>query len=221
VNDCRAKIQRHIEPFFKDTPLCEVTADSLEKFMMSIPRRDSNLQNGYSRKTINLILSDIIYADRGLYRHYGIYVNDSRVIHYAAGNADFGINVRVQETTLDRFKRDSPWGVYRFPRAYRTLSPRETVRRARSRLGECEYSLFTNNCEHFAFWCKTGTSRSPQLDGFLDQASLVPLIGGCLRLILDEEARDNLGDDVRDSLTGFLNKIEEGCWDILLWSLDL
>jgi hypothetical protein len=163
---------------------------------------------------------DIIYADRGLYRHYGIYVNDSRVIHYAAGNADFGIKVRVQETTLDRFRLDSPCGVYRFPRAYRTLSPRETVRRARSRLGECEYSLFTNNCEHFAFWCKTGTSRSPQLDEFLDQASLMPVIGGCLRLIFDEETRDNVETDVIDGLVDFLDKIGEGLDDFNSWLIE-
>jgi integrase len=31
VDDCRAKIQRHIEPFFKDTLLCEVTTESLGK----------------------------------------------------------------------------------------------------------------------------------------------------------------------------------------------
>jgi hypothetical protein len=60
VDDCRAKIQRHIEPFFKDIPLCEVTTDSLERFMMSIPRRDSDPQNGYARKTINLIMKTIM-----------------------------------------------------------------------------------------------------------------------------------------------------------------
>jgi integrase len=60
VDDCRAKIQRHIEPFFKGTLLCEVTTESLERFMMSIPRRDSDPKNGYARKTINLIIKTIM-----------------------------------------------------------------------------------------------------------------------------------------------------------------
>ena len=39
----------------------------------------------------------------------------------------------------------------------------ETIRRARSRLGEEAYNLFENNCEHFAIWCKTGVSESYQV----------------------------------------------------------
>jgi hypothetical protein len=163
---------------------------------------------------------DIIYADRGLYRHYGIYVNDSHVIHYAAENNDFGAKVCVQDTTLDRFKLNNPCGVYRFPKAYRVLSPRQTVRRAKSRLGEREYSLLSNNCEHFAFWCKTGTARSPQLNEFLDQVSWIPVIGGGLRLILDEDARDNLESDMAEGLLDFLNKIGEGAEDIMEWALE-
>ena len=31
------------------------------------------------------------------------------------------------------------------------------------RLGEEKYNLVTNNCEHFAMWCKTGESVSGQV----------------------------------------------------------
>lgn len=47
---------------------------------------------------------------------------------------------------------------------YHLYSPRETVRRARSRIGESDYNLATNNCEHFAIWCKTGISESHQVN---------------------------------------------------------
>ncbi|MBE5871055.1 MAG: phosphatidylcholine--retinol O-acyltransferase [Lachnospiraceae bacterium] len=48
--------------------------------------------------------------------------------------------------------------------AEKTLySPGETVQRAKSRLGEEEYHLAINNCEHFALWCKTGVSQSYQV----------------------------------------------------------
>lgn len=54
-------------------------------------------------------------------------------------------------------------------------SPEETVRRARSKLGESEYNLIFNNCEHFAIWCKTGVSKSEQVDEIIDF-----LIGGAV-----------------------------------------
>ena len=50
---------------------------------------------------------------------------------------------------------------------YHLYSPEETVARARSRLGETSYNLFTNNCEHFAIWCKTGVSESMQVNNML------------------------------------------------------
>jgi hypothetical protein len=56
VEDCQAKIGRFIEPYFKDTLLCDVTTKSLEQFMKSIPRRDVDPENGYSRRTINIII---------------------------------------------------------------------------------------------------------------------------------------------------------------------
>lgn len=45
---------------------------------------------------------------------------------------------------------------------YHVYSPEETVRRAKSRISEQEYNLISNNCEHFAVWCKTGISESRQ-----------------------------------------------------------
>jgi hypothetical protein len=42
-------------------------------------------------------------------------------------------------------------------------SPEEVVRRARSRPGENDYRLLTNNCEHFCNWCLNGVSHSAQV----------------------------------------------------------
>jgi len=50
---------------------------------------------------------------------------------------------------------------------YHLYTPEETVRRAESRLGERSYNIVTNNCEHFAIWCKTGVSESTQVENFL------------------------------------------------------
>ena len=50
---------------------------------------------------------------------------------------------------------------------YHLYSAEETVKRAKARIGETEYSLFFNNCEHFAIWCKTGIHESRQVEEFM------------------------------------------------------
>ena len=50
---------------------------------------------------------------------------------------------------------------------YKLYSPKETVSRAYSRLGETSYDLIKNNCEHFAIWCKTGIAESYQVNSVL------------------------------------------------------
>ena len=50
-----------------------------------------------------------------------------------------------------------------FRKKYSVFSAEETIRRAKERLGEEKYNLVTNNCEHFAMWCKTGESVSGQV----------------------------------------------------------
>ena len=46
---------------------------------------------------------------------------------------------------------------------FHLYSARQTITRARKRLGEDEYKLLRQNCEHFAVWCKTGVSCSFQV----------------------------------------------------------
>lgn len=50
---------------------------------------------------------------------------------------------------------------------YHLYSPEETVERAKSRLGEKDYNLATNNCEYFAIWCKTGVHESHQVNSII------------------------------------------------------
>lgn len=44
--------------------------------------------------------------------------------------------------------------------------PEIVVQRAKGRVGEHSYNLFTNNCEHFARWCVTGKHCSFQVQSF-------------------------------------------------------
>jgi site-specific recombinase XerD len=59
VDNCRSIITMHIAPYFKDMSLADVTTLSLENFMRSIPRRDDDPENGYSRRTINIMMKTI------------------------------------------------------------------------------------------------------------------------------------------------------------------
>jgi Lecithin retinol acyltransferase len=100
----------------------------------------------------------LIVSRRG-YKHHGIYAGDGRVIHYAGGvRPQHG---RVEEISLQDFVGTRPvYACY----APAILRAEDIVRRARSRLGECRYDLFTNNCEHFCNWCQLGKARSQQIE---------------------------------------------------------
>lgn len=71
---------------------------------------------------------------------------------------------------MEEFLQDAKaYMICKFPQQsnlpnYHLYSNKETVKRAYSRIGEREYDLFTNNCEHFAVWCKTNISVSIQVE---------------------------------------------------------
>lgn len=55
-----------------------------------------------------------------------------------------------------------------FSKDLKLYSPQETVERARSCIGQRRYNLLTQNCEHFAVWCKTGVEKSEQISKFIN-----------------------------------------------------
>jgi hypothetical protein len=95
------------------------------------------------------------------YTHHGMYVGDGRVVHYS-GLSGFWQCGPVEEVSLHRFAIGHRVRIVDHPRS--VYSPEEIVRRARSRLGENDYRLLTNNCEHFCNWCLSGVSHSAQVD---------------------------------------------------------
>ena len=78
-------------------------------------------------------------------------------------------------------------------------------------LGEQNYNLLFNNCEHFATWCKTGRHRSGQVDSVIDRARqwsrLMPsaLLGGLDLLV----RRGVLDDNTRQIASQGLAKLEQ------------
>jgi hypothetical protein len=125
---------------------------------------------------------DVIFADRGLYKHYGVYIGHNKVIHFSgpkgyetkASMADI-----IQTSTEDFLKGDlleiqDDGDKVPLPR-------KEIVRRAKSRLHKCkgDYSLIFNNCEHFANWCRYNEHISKQVENGAQTAKdLLFTIGG-------------------------------------------
>lgn len=104
----------------------------------------------------------------GVYEHHGIDCGDGTVIHYHKGN-----DAVITRTSYDLFARGTPVYVKQYSVSY---VPDVVIDRAESRLGERQYNLLTNNCEHFANWCKVGRSESLQLAEYgLDPGRLSPL----------------------------------------------
>jgi Lecithin retinol acyltransferase len=94
-------------------------------------------------------------------RHDGIYLSDGLVIHLTGGTPDGGTAAaRVKIDSLAQFAAGRPVNVRRYSGAH---DPEDIVARAMSRLGEGNYNLIFNNCQHFARWCATGDHESEQV----------------------------------------------------------
>ncbi len=96
----------------------------------------------------------------GLFNHHGIDLGDGTVAHYLEGR-------EILRSPVSEFSQGEVVSVM----DHADASPAAvTLRRAMSRLGEQNYNLLFNNCEHFATWCKTGRHRSGQVDSVIDRA---------------------------------------------------
>jgi hypothetical protein len=105
-----------------------------------------------------------IVTRRHGYTHHGIYAGVGRVVHYAGLSRGLRRGP-VEEISLSSFAAGHPVSVVSgVPPKF---EGREVARRARSRIGEDNYRILTNNCEHFCEWCLRGQHRSYQIDACL------------------------------------------------------
>jgi hypothetical protein len=115
---------------------------------------------------------DHLYVKRNGYTHHGIDCGDGYVIEYGGDvkGAIYGKN-KIQKVPIKDFSDGKKHHIKNYES--KTNSGELAVSKAKSRLGERDYSLSSNNCEHFATWCKTNTHKSDQVD------DTVGVIGGC------------------------------------------
>ncbi|KMY26843.1 MULTISPECIES: lecithin retinol acyltransferase family protein [Aeromonas] len=109
-----------------------------------------------------LTLGDHLAVQRLGYSHHGLYIGDGQVIHYQGPFASNDQAGHIVLCSLDEFHGEQPLQVVSHPR--RPFSPKECVARAFSRLGEQDYHLLFNNCEHFVQWCIEDCHSSPQVN---------------------------------------------------------
>ena len=96
----------------------------------------------------------------GVYEHHGIACGDGTVVHFGRGVFDIA-NAVIERVDLETFSQSR---LIEVVDSRIEFSPEEVVRRATSRLGERSYDLWSNNCEHFANWSRSGDHSSPQID---------------------------------------------------------
>lgn len=111
---------------------------------------------------------DMVRIRLGSVYHYGVFVSEDEVIQFGlpptAENRAAEGEVKVLATDVDVFACGCIVETAQLDRAEqkRRVPPEETVRRARSRIGEGGYNILHNNCEHFVNECVFGESRCSQ-----------------------------------------------------------
>jgi hypothetical protein len=100
----------------------------------------------------NLMIGDLLYRDKGVVGHAGVYLGSNQVLHIQPG----GRPVRVP------FEQYSDG---RLVSVKRQKIDRQgfTQRLADIGQGSEVYRLISNNCEHTAYYLSTGNRMSPQI----------------------------------------------------------
>ena len=138
----------------------------------------------------NPVMGDHIRVKRmhGIYTHHGIYVSDNEVIHFTGTDDDSIMDSsknRVISSDLNFFLKGGELEVKEYTdEEFQDLyAPDQIVAYARSCIGDGDYNVIFNNCEHFANVCTLGRFRSHQVERLLqnkgvDDMSIFGKIGG-------------------------------------------
>lgn len=101
----------------------------------------------------DLTIGSHLITPRFGYQHHGIYIGNQQVIHFTSTG-------KVERISLDEFTDNNGYAIHPF---HSKFSRNEIVERAASRLGDDNYNVVFNNCEHFCNWCIHDEHRSQQV----------------------------------------------------------
>ena len=137
---------------------------------------------------------DVLSVNRGIYKHYGVYVGNDTVVHFSGGEG-FELCAKracIRKTSLENFRKNDEIQIE--TRCCESYSRKETVMRALGAVGteKGKYALPWNNCEHFANWCRYGEKRSSQVEQFVSKVGGLGLLAAGVLLVgcLKDELED-------------------------------
>ncbi len=111
-----------------------------------------------------------LVSPRRGYKHHGLYIGKGKVIHYSGMATSFGFRElkhlptlihygSIVKTSLKFFCGGHGFYIVEHPHA--RFKGEAAVERAKKRLCERSYYLYSNNCEHFVNWCLEDEFKSP------------------------------------------------------------
>ena len=111
--------------------------------------------------------------------HHGIYIGNSEVIHFSGGGKQTNLGENIKDAKIKIVSLSDFMGDYQ--KCYRVIdhyTPElrsEIVRKAYNQLNSNfgGYNPSTNNCEHFANWCRTDNKTSLQTDVISDASQFL------------------------------------------------
>ena len=134
-------------------------------------------------------IGDHLVTPRTGYTHHGLYLGNQQVIHYSGKSAhDQG---SIQQVSLEEFCDGKACRVRDYP--LRVYGRKESVERAKQRLGEANYSILFNNCEQFVAWCIMGIGYSEQINSVGSAAIQA-------KMIIDSQATQSAASYVAQSV---------------------
>jgi len=111
-----------------------------------------------------------LITSRKGYNHHGLYIGRGKVIHYSGMARSIGYKelgelpnlIRygsIVKTSLNFFCDGHGYRIK--PHPHPKFTGEQAVERAKKRLFERSYYIYSNNCEHFVNWCIDDEFRSP------------------------------------------------------------
>lgn len=139
----------------------------LRSYLFTIPLGSHGLAHSVGLVSVaalkNSPVGSHLISPRKFYIHHGIHLGNGRIAHYGGCSGPFNTS-SIEITDLEHFGKGKAIWILQEQSEY---SSDEVVVRARSRIGECHYSVLSNNCEHFCNWCTRGKSYSVQVNALL------------------------------------------------------
>ena len=115
---------------------------------------------------------DIIRVKHKFYYHYGVYIDDSNIVQF--GLADDAVHkaedVRVLTSDVRTFSGggEVECAVLSRGELSRRRPPDDICAYATAHIGDGDYNILHNNCEHFAYQCVFGEKSAPGMDSIRD-----------------------------------------------------